>query len=411
MIKLSSLSVVLVAASLLAACSPVQFGDAGKNKGACNVSSPCPINPTENTFFTQQDQIFSSTNKVDILVVNDNSSSMSTEQANLAAPFNGFINRLLNASNTTGLDWQVAVTNTDICPQGGGFCSTPFGAAGARGRFYAPKSGQNPVYGNYILNRFMPNVADVFAATVQRGTDEIGSGDERGIYAASLAIDLRGTDNAGFFRDNSNLAIVVLSDENVRSVGATNPNDPAYGVLEADDLPQNLLNKVVTTFGGQKALVFNSIVIKSGDTACQAQQAAQTYLGQPSPAHFGTVYEQMSNLAQNESVIGSVCDNGSGQFANMLSQITGSIQNLPSSNSMTLNYIPNKTPVVTFTPAGNAVTWAWTPGTNVITFSQRPANGTNVHVEYYYGGGSQKAFAGAPSKIQFANPFQFPIRK
>ncbi|MBK9294956.1 MAG: hypothetical protein IPM57_11055 [Oligoflexia bacterium] len=407
----------------LTACSPVKFGEANKNNGTCNVSASCPVDPTGGTFFTQQDQVFTTTNKVDILIVNDNSDSMATEQANLASPFNGFINNLMNASNTIGLDWQLAVTNTDICPQAGGICSAPSPAtglpvSGARGRFYAPVTSQiEPVYGNYILNRFTPNVANVFASTVRRvtttGKVEVGSGDERGIYAASLAIDLRNTDNAGFFRDNSNLAIVVLSDENVRSVGGQNANDPDNRPLENDDLPQTLLNKFVTTFGGTKALVFNSIVIKSNDTACRAQQAAQpsSINGGSSPAHFGTVYEQMSNLSQNGSIIGSICDNGAGQFAQMLSQVTGSIQNLPALNRMTLNYIPSQNPVVTFTPPGNAVSWNWVPGTNVITFSQRPANGTNVHVEYYYTSGSQKALVGGGGiqpKVQIQNPFQIP---
>ncbi len=361
----------ILAVTFAVGCNKVNFTQ--KPADACNVSAPCLKG--DGLAHVAQDLTFTRTNKVDILIVDDNSGSMGTEQANLGTAFNGFANNL----NSSGMDWQLAVTNTDVCPIAGGLCNTPNGVQGARGRFIGPKtSSVQPSFGSYILNNSTPNVTNLFNSIIQR-QDEVGSGDERGIYAANLAIDLKDSSNVGFFRDYSNLALIFLTDEDERSVGGQLPNDPGYVPLEDYDQPQTLLNKVTTTWNGQKSVVANSIIIKTGDTGCLAAQQAQApyYSG-----HYGTVYEQMSALAGNGSVVGSICDNGAGSFAQMLSQISGVIHDLPLLNSMTLNYTPLSKPVVSFSPAANAVGWTWNAGTNMITFAVRPAVNTVVHAEY-----------------------------
>ncbi|MCB0370011.1 MAG: hypothetical protein KDD45_11450, partial [Bdellovibrionales bacterium] len=47
-------------------------------------------------------------NKVDILIVIDNSGSMSYEQSEMAKRFSGFVESL------NGLDWQLGITTTDV---------------------------------------------------------------------------------------------------------------------------------------------------------------------------------------------------------------------------------------------------------------------------------------------------------
>lgn len=349
------------------ACSPVHFS---KDKTFCAVDNPCVV--SQGLFHTQQDQLFTVTNKVDILVVDDNSGSMTTEQENLGQPFNNFISNL----NGTGLDWQIGVTNTDVCPIAGGLCGNT-NIPGARGRFMGPQSGSQPNYGTqFIISPATPNTATAFYNTVQRN-NEVGSGDERGIYALNLAVDGRNDIDAGFFRDNSNLAVVILSDEDERSVGGNNPSDPAYSALESNDFPQTFMNKFQTVWGGTKALQVNAIVIKPGDSGCLSTQAAQ---GPYYTAHYGQQYVDLANMTNG--VVGSICDNGAGSFANMLINITGAIHKLPTTNIITLNYVPTSTPTVTFDPPGNAVSWAWSSGTNQIVLSVRPADGTDVHVEY-----------------------------
>jgi hypothetical protein len=301
-LKFALLGAVATLALVIAnGCNSVKFT---KNEGACTVDNPC-LQPNGLYGFSQS-LTFTTTKKVDILIVNDNSGSMSQEQASLANPFNGFINNL----NTAGVDWQVAVTNTDVCPVAGGSCWTPKGITGAQGKFMGPAdgSGRQPDYGNYILTPSTPDVVNTFSRTIQRGS-EVGAGDERGIYAANLAIDLAKTSNSGFFRDNSELAVVILSDEDERTTGgncsppdATKPSvcDPGYFPMEPYDLPQTLMNKVVTTFGGKKSFLVHSIVIKPEDSACLAVQQSQ---GPFFTAHYGNTYSELSTLAKNRSVV------------------------------------------------------------------------------------------------------------
>src|SRR5262249_1335778 len=144
-LKLSLFIFSILLGSLLTGCSPVQFGTVSN---PCTVNNPC-IN-ADGSKHVVQDVAFNSSNKVDILVIVDNSNSMSVEQQNLGSRFNGFIQNL----NNSGLDWQIAITNTDVCPQPAapsGFCPGPSGIPGASGSFMGPL-GSSPMYGpQYII--------------------------------------------------------------------------------------------------------------------------------------------------------------------------------------------------------------------------------------------------------------------
>jgi hypothetical protein len=367
-------------------CSPVKFA---QTTSACTVNNPCVT--STGTSHVGQDQLFTKTNRVDIIVVDDNSGSMHTEQSNMAAAFNGAIQNLI----TKGQDFQIGITTTDVCPQGdapAGFC--PAGDNAANGQFIGPSTA---AFGMQNVISWSPsnpnsNAATQFANTIYR--PEQGSGDERGIFALNKALDQKDSANAGFFRSNSNLAVIILSDEDERSVGGLNTNDPAYAPLADYDQPQTFLNKATALFGSSKTVLVNSIVIKPGDTACLNQQAAQPPVY---TAHYGNTYKTLANLTGGQT--GSICDNGAGSFAAMLNNITAQIANIPSSNIMTLNYIPNAQPTLTFTPAANAVSWTWTPGTNQITFAVRPADGTTVHAEYDFDSSQLK------TQMSQSNPF------
>jgi len=360
--------------------------------------------------YLQVDQTFnfSSTNMVDILVVDDNSGSMTTEQENLGNALNGFVGNLQGK----GLDWRIAVTNTDTCEsasgQPAGFCPGPSGIAGADGQFMNVL-GTTPIYGPNIITPGTPNAAQVFHDTIQRG-NQVGSGDERGIYAVNLAIDSRSS--SGFFRDGAGIAVVILSDEDERSTGGnctevdpTFPNqyssfspgqcDAGFAPLENYDQPTTLVSKVQQAWGGAKPLLVNSIIIQPNDMtqypdpnmggAMQTCLQLQSHQGPYYTAHPGRTYQQLSQMTGG--VVGSICNNvpagsGQGAFTAMLGNISGAIINLPSSNVVTLAYSPNATPTVTFSPAGNAVPWTWSG--NQITFSKRPASGTTVDVNYTY---------------------------
>lgn len=136
----------------------------------------------------QQDAFTQAEPEVDILLVIDNSCSMGEEQAALATNFAAFIS---SAAQSPG-DWHIGATTTDIFANRGMLLSTP----------------SNPK----TLTPTTPEVATLFAQKVQVGTG--GSGFEQPFEAISMAVtepNLTGP-NAGFFRPEAALAVVVVTD-------------------------------------------------------------------------------------------------------------------------------------------------------------------------------------------------------
>jgi hypothetical protein len=304
-----------------------------------------------------------SLNKVDILLVDDNSGSMADRQKSLAEKFPQFISLLDN------LDWQLAITTTDVCdPASTDSLCTDNGIVlkdAARGRFLNPL-GSAQVYGDNIMKRGGANVADVFAKTVQRadagGHYEQGSGDERGVYAANLVVDAKDSFAAALFRPNSNFAIIILSDEDERSVGGQTNNNQKRD-LESYDLPETLIKKVSTAFNKTKSLLVNSIIVTPTDNNCSS--------------HTGTIYNDLSLLTGG--YIGSICNV---PYDDSLTGIAGALQDQNTGLVLNLLHTPTSAPTVTFEPAANSVQYIWSG--RKITLGMRPASGTTVHVTYSY---------------------------
>lgn len=128
-------------------------------------------------------------NKVDVLVVIDNSCSMGGEQAALGQNFDNFINVLVGAN----ADWQIAVITTD---------DPDFQPSGAV---------------DTIITPLTPNAAGTFATLVNVGTS--GSASERGIQMSYDATQAGGDAGPGsaFLRTDSTLSIVYVSDETDQS--------------------------------------------------------------------------------------------------------------------------------------------------------------------------------------------------
>jgi hypothetical protein len=365
--------------SFLAGCSPVSFSGGGSS--TCTVNNPCAVGSNGSESQVTQTMTFTNSNNVDILVVVDNSNSYAKEDQLLGNPLNGFINNL----NSSGLNWQIGVTTTDVCPQAdapNGLCGP--NDVGTQGLIVGPSLGQGINSSNYATGpQYIvtpgANAQSNFQSLVVRNdgaTAGYPSGDERAIMAANLAIAQATTGNAGFFRTNSNLAVVIISDEDERSVGGLIPSDPAYAPLATGDDPQTLLNGVTTTWNGTKSLLVNSIIIAPGDTSCfLAQNAVDPYKS----AHYGNIYSELT--AATKGIVGSIC---APSYSSMLSNITGAIAQIPLTNTVTLNYTPVATPLVTFNPAANAVNYVWNAGTNQVTFTTRPANETQVTFTYTF---------------------------
>jgi hypothetical protein len=128
--------------------------------------------------------------QVDILWVIDNSGSMAEEQQELASNFPEFIRFFLDS----GLDWHIGVISTDTDGADKGKLQ---GAGGYR-----------------YLDPDTPNPNELFQQMATLGTD--GSSDERGRRAAYSALTdpLVSGYNAGFYRENASLHVIVISDEN-----------------------------------------------------------------------------------------------------------------------------------------------------------------------------------------------------
>lgn len=181
-------SVGLLAFSLafgLVGCIEYEFGDDSLING-----EPNPPNLATPVI---TDRIVQTTvPAVDVLWVIDNSCSMSEEQAALATNFPRFMNFFADS----GLDYHVGVVSTDM---------SDFNQRG--------KLLRDPSTGLKVIDSTVQNPVPVFQGMATLGTN--GDADEKGRAAAYTALVTRGsTDNAGFFRSDAFLSIIVVSDEN-----------------------------------------------------------------------------------------------------------------------------------------------------------------------------------------------------
>lgn len=238
---------------------------------------------------------------VDILFVVDNSGSMAFERSGLAQRIDGMLSKI------AGLDWQIAVTSTD---------STSNNAV-SNGQLIEMIG----MPGVHILDSKMnlANAQSVFGNTVQNFAS--GSGNEEGIYSAKRVIDRWIANQAvhrSFLRDDADLSIVVLTDEDEASTGSN-----------IRITPQGFVDFVKTTFQGQKNMVFHSIITRPGDQACLNGEGES----------YGNTYDQLSRLTGygevGGAIIGSVCATN---YTDQLADIGQSVKDLQ--NSISLDCAP-----------------------------------------------------------------------
>lgn len=215
-------------------------------------------------------------NKLDVLVVIDNSGSMANEHKNMAARFGTFLDQL------NGTDWQVGIVTTDVSSD----------AIRKDGRLVEFRQSAATASGQYIIRSSMglATAKEWFAATIQMSTN--GSGNEQGVAASLRALQRSqqsgssvSAPNAELFRPDAALAILVVTDAD-----ETNPQ----GTL-TQNRPETLINFVKTTWPS-KVLSFHSIIVPINDTVCRAADGNESY---------GYNYVSMSNLTGG--IIGTVC--------------------------------------------------------------------------------------------------------
>ncbi len=221
-------------------------------------------------------------NKLDVLVVIDNSGSMKNEHANMAARFGTFIDQLDN------LDWQVGIVTTDVS-------GDAIKKDGRLVEFRAPgviSGGPSTGTGKYVISSAMDKATAKawFAATIQMETN--GSGNEQGVAASYRAVqrsqqagNATSLRNAELFRTDSALSILVVTDaDETNPAGTQNQNRP-----------ETLIGMVQTTWPG-KPFSFHSIIVPINDSVCRSRDGNEGY-----------GYNYVSTSQLTGGILGTVC--------------------------------------------------------------------------------------------------------
>ncbi len=265
--------------------------------------------------------------EVEIVFVDDNSGSMYVEQQKIASQFPGFLDTLRE------FDYRIGVITTDISA-----ADNPPAAKNGYGAFQDGKLLKFSNGGNFLSNpKFDPAVhsenINLFQTTIKRDETEFcqekntcPSSDEQGIH--SLIKALGNSENQPFFRGGGHLAVVILSDEDERSVapGADssrinrilNPTlwDSSAYKLRVENKPETFMDKFAEKFGTAKSLSVHSIIIRpkvvrssggevsiqTGDPegdACLIEQGKQSYTDTKGAQRlvkgfYGTQYARLS---------------------------------------------------------------------------------------------------------------------
>lgn len=225
---------------------------------------------------------------VDVLVVVDNTRSMSVERENMGSKIDKFLEPL------KGLDWRVGVILTDAREL------AKENPVSGSGKITINGDGQLQKFanGNYWLSSDM-SIADAkeqFKSVVIR-RENYGWHEEQGIMMATRSVQkyLNPSEklhsvHKNFFRDKAALSVIVISDEDESYDGTHFPgSDPkTHGA--------KLVALVKSTWGANKLFQFHSIITRPGDKACKENSNANQY---------GYNYNNFSLLT--EGTVGNVC--------------------------------------------------------------------------------------------------------
>lgn len=355
-------------------CSPVKFAlDDSKCK-----DSGCIV---ENGEYVFNYTATAGRGKVDVLIVNDNSASMSFEQARLAPRFANFISDL----DSQQVDYRIAMTTTDVSKSNAGSLvyfkeGTPYLTPGHTDRFALfNQTIQRPetlscekFIADWIRQNGGSTSSINTASYAQAYPQNCPSGDERGVYAANLVVN---SNPSSFIRGDAHLAVIFISDEDERSGLYQNQG---YS-LDPLDQPGDFIANVKSKLGQDK---FNSLsvhAIVAKDQACLNQQNSQM-LDNYSPTaglvtgSIGNIYLSFTNAGWGNAA--DICSN---DYTSQLGQIRSKISDRI--KDIVLNCSNPKELVVTV--SGSPVSH-YVEG-KTLKFSQYLAPGTSVSLSYKCG--------------------------
>jgi hypothetical protein len=363
--------------SILWGCSAVKFSA----KSSCEGTTNCVVQ-AGNTVYEGTENITGG--KVDVLIVNDNSASMSYEQARLSQKFNQFIAQF----DQRLIDYRIATTTTDISSAQNAVRTINQNGALQDGRLITFSNGQKylvPSSGsaaakeqmfNTVINRpetlsceqFIKNWSgsrDTLAYS-QGYYDACPSTDERGIFAASLVIQ---NNPDSFIRQEADLAVIFLADEDERSQMYWH-NIPGYALAEGDKAA-SLVTQIKTKYP-QKTLGIHAIIVK--DQACLDQQNLQTN-GLVSGS-FG--WEYYNATQATGGVAGDICASDyTQQLLSIFNNIQGKIV-----DKIALNCAAPQLQIenITITSSDSSITYSIVG--SEIRFSKKLPVGSSVYYKY-----------------------------
>ena len=200
---------------------------------ACNTQA-CAPQCTKKTFTKKVEQY---DNQLDILLVIDDSGSMYKDSSRLATKLKTFVDRLKNSN----IDWQMCVTSTDTEYYQGRPIQWKVDTK------YKPSKSEES---NHILKKNSGDLNQIFVDTMRF----IGAGfnsDEQGIKAMNLSV--QDNDRSNCYRDKAALSVIVISDEDERSVGGNKSLSPKdYERLGPLNTPQSFIKTVKDSFSPRK---------------------------------------------------------------------------------------------------------------------------------------------------------------
>lgn len=319
---------------LLSACNSAEFSPVNAPVEASELGS-YTINVAEK--FTQGSQPAS----VDILVVMDNSRSMVMEQERMAERTQNLLNEI------ESLNWQIGFTTTDV--------ST--GVHGLRGDLM-PLAGRR----ESVLRKDNPDARFIFGETMKREEtltctpENCPSGDEQPLAAVALALSKKNSSNAGFFREEADVMVLIISDEDERSNGAAGATTG-----------EQLVASVRRNLRPDQKFIVSAIVVKPGDNDCLTSQAPD--------GRTGNIISAAVTLTGG--YLGSVCAD---DYAEQLKAIGELFRK--SADTFEVTQAPNRgTMRLSFDPPQPDTRWKII-GKRIVFTQNPPPVGTTMNVSY-----------------------------
>lgn len=320
--------IVPVTVAIYIGCSPVNFAKDNEMHKCQDFAGNCVVANGRDYF----DETFTvAGGLVDILIVNDNSASMSFEQKLLSQRLANFV-RNLESQHT---DYRIAITTTDISAANNPARAVNLNGALQDGKliqfangqyFLTPSSGsiaQKDEWFRKAIERPETLACESFiqanygtAGYEGRYAENCPSGDERGTYAANLAIS---RNSNSFIRTNAHLAVIFLADEDVRSQLYYRPSTSAGFELAELDTADSLISTVSKNYGG-KVLTVHSLITATQE--CLKTQNEQMKVNGQFVVNgsYGLVYAEASK--KTKGVIGDICES---DYTTRLGQISANI--------------------------------------------------------------------------------------